>query len=402
MIIGLFGIYGVYNFGCEAIVRGAVNFINTAFPGSKILYFSYNYKYDRAVLSDLQIDVCEVQHSKSIPKKIINRIQTAFGIEHRCLLFDYSTMLESVDAIFSIGGDIYTIPAVNRQHEKYPYYNTLVNFCSKACAMGKPVVVYGASVGPWGDYSKAVHYYVSNMKKYRAILCREKKSEDYLTNLGFENVKFFPDPAFQVNGKNTIVAEKKYIGVNLSPLSFAEIYGSNGLNIHSELAKLMDEIVDTFNRDLMFVPHVISPNKNDNDYVFMKDIKEAMANRERVYCANYQNGFLGIKEQLKQCQVVVAARMHCAINAVHENIPAIFLSYSQKSVGMCQYIYGNTDYLIDLKSINLQLIKKIHTVLEQRESVVEQLTIRNKEIYDYYCENIEELKSYFDRLKSKD
>lgn len=32
MNIGLYGIYGVYNFGCEAIVRGTVQFIERVYP----------------------------------------------------------------------------------------------------------------------------------------------------------------------------------------------------------------------------------------------------------------------------------------------------------------------------------------------------------------------------------
>ena len=39
----LIGIGGVYNYGCEAIVRGTVNILKSINPEVKISYASYNY-----------------------------------------------------------------------------------------------------------------------------------------------------------------------------------------------------------------------------------------------------------------------------------------------------------------------------------------------------------------------
>jgi polysaccharide pyruvyl transferase WcaK-like protein len=57
MKVGLYGILGVYNFGCEAIVRGAYNFIRTVYPESEIVYFSYSPEFDKRALADLN-SVC--------------------------------------------------------------------------------------------------------------------------------------------------------------------------------------------------------------------------------------------------------------------------------------------------------------------------------------------------------
>ena len=42
----LIGIGGVYNYGCEAIVRGTVNILKSINPEVKISYASYNYEDD--------------------------------------------------------------------------------------------------------------------------------------------------------------------------------------------------------------------------------------------------------------------------------------------------------------------------------------------------------------------
>lgn len=52
--------------------------------------------------------------------------------------------------------------------------------------------------------------------------------------------------------------------------------------------------------------------------------KNKMVNKDHVFFADFSNGFIGLKEYLSKCYVVVAARMHCAVNAIDANVPAIF------------------------------------------------------------------------------
>lgn len=91
-------------------------------------------------------------------------------------MIDYEAIIDSVDVIVSIGGDIYTIPQVARERHKYSYYNPLVDFCERAIRKGKEVIVYGASVGPWGKYKKAIDYNIQALSKYKMIFCREETS----------------------------------------------------------------------------------------------------------------------------------------------------------------------------------------------------------------------------------
>jgi polysaccharide pyruvyl transferase WcaK-like protein len=101
---------------------------------------------------------------------------------------------------------------------------------------------------------------------------------------------------------------------------------------------------------------------------------------------------LGVKKQLGECAVTVAARMHCAINSIVESTPTIFLSYSQKSIGMCQYVYGETDYLVKMEDIEKNLENVFDRVWMKKADIVNQLTIRNKEIDDEYDKGLEELR----------
>lgn len=391
MKVGLYGIYGVYNFGCEAIVRGAYKFIKNLYPDCKIIYYSFSYSYDKTRLEDLDLDIIPVEIQNSIIKRGINKFFRIFNIEKQYLMFNADKIIDEIDLLISIGGDIYTIPQALREKEKYSYYNPLVDFCDRAIEKGKNVIVYGASVGPWGNYKKAVDYNVKALSKYKIILCREEESIGYLKSLGLTNVFFFPDPAFQIRGE--LEGEsKKYIGINLSPLSLIELYGNINEDYIVKLATILDELYKKTSIELMFIPHVLSPDEMDNDLYFLEKIKNLMRYKENVSIADTSKGFVGIKEYLSKCYVVASARMHCAINAIDENIPAIFLSYSQKSIGMCKYIYGNDHFLIDLKNIEDELIVKVMEILENQERILNSITIKNNEIRQYYESNIVRIK----------
>ena len=383
MRIGLYGIYGTYNFGCEAIVRGAIKLIKEKFGDCEIVYFSYSYEFDRKALSDLEIKIVPVENKCPFIVRAINKVLRLTNCEKQILTIPFRKIIDQIDIIFSIGGDIYTIPAYLREREKYPYYNHLVDFCNRAISHGKRVIVYGASVGPFGKYKKAVDYYTKNLSKYEKILCREQTSVDYLKSLGLNNMTFFPDPAFTVRSGTTEEVEKQYIGVNLSQLSLNETNGSCGEKEVKSMSSLMDKLIENTGEKLLFIPHVVSENPNDNDYLFLKEICNGMSHKDKVIFADYSGGFLGIKIQLRECKIVISARMHCAINAICENVPTIFLSYSQKSIGMCKYVYGNEKWVIKLGDINTDLISKVTELLNNRETVSQMLSDRNKEILEY-------------------
>ena len=389
--VGLYGIYGTYNFGCEAIVRGAVKFIRKNFGECDIIYFSYSYEFDRKALGDLDIRIVPVENKHTFTVRAINKALRILKFEKQLFTIPFKNIMDQIDVVFSVGGDIYTIPAYLREREKYPYYNHLVNFCNEAINRGKKIIVYGASVGPFGKYKKAVKYYLNNMRRYDKILCREQDSVDYLRTLGLKNMTFFPDPAFTVRLEQTEEVDKQYIGMNLSPLSLNETNGGYGEKEVKSMALLMDRLIDETSENLLFVPHVVSKNPNDNDYMFLEEVCNEMANRDKVTFADYSGGFLGIKRQLRECKIVISARMHCAINAVCENVPTIFLSYSQKSIGMCKYVYGNDKWVIKLGDINKDLIGKTKEMLDNHEKISQVLVARNKVIMKEIDENTVDL-----------
>lgn len=337
----LIGIGGVYNYGCEAIVRGSVEILRQCFPFIEITYVSYNYEYDADRLKDLNIKILNRKHSnkrwtvKNIYKKILSYVGLKYNI------YESPSITDGYDAVFSIGGDIYTLDYKGGYNYSLPY------FIDKSIKRNPTLkyILWGASVGPFSKNKKAEKYFKKHLSRAHLIVAREEVTRNYLEALGIkDNVVFAPDPAFFVPFENSTSHKntKITIGINLSPLSALYTYGDIEKAIEIQ-KNTIEDIVNLHNVDVVLIPHVIAPNNTDNDLWFLNRIYQSISNvnKDRIKLIDTDDGFIGRKEILKDLDYMIAARMHCAINAISCGVPTLFLSYSAKAKGMSKYIYGD-------------------------------------------------------------
>ena len=345
----LIGIGGVYNYGCEAIVRGTYNILKKVYPEVNVSYASYNYVFDKERLKDLDITILERENCRKWSiKNIIRKICSLVGIKYN-ISFDNFRQLKNFDSVFSIGGDIYTLNSDNS------YNDSLPKFMSNLQKSGVKYILWGCSVGPFDSNLRALKFYRSHLKSIDAIIAREYETISYLRQIGvYDNVTFAPDPAFMVEGpsKNQLgeKSEKFTIGINLSPLSALYEYGSIE-NAIKEQRKIIEALIDKYDADIILLPHVLARYPLDNDLNYLLKIKDQLSDcvSKRVKIIDNDPGFIGIKEEIIKCDIVLAARMHCAINAICCEVPTLFISYSKKAIGMSEFVYGSENNVITLK-----------------------------------------------------
>lgn len=391
--IHLIGIYGLYNFGCEAIVRGTYYLLKKADSDCVIYLHSYTPDYDKNVLKDLDIKVLP------IIKKRMNYLLWKINVFLERHNFNYQISSEnynlSKNAIFlSIGGDIYTIPEKFWDSVDYFEYNDLITKGEEILKKNK-LIIWGASIGPFGKSKRINDYYFTHLKKVNYILVREKYSYGYLKKNDINNLKLIDDPAFYVIS-NFDEKTDEYIGMNFSPLSLGEMASEN---ILSSIIRVVVKIFYKYDKKILFIPHVISEtNVNDDDYRFLKNIVNLLPVEVRKSIRIVENSnFLDTKKYIRKCKIIIAARMHCAVNAICEGVPTIFLCYSQKGFGMALNIYDNTEFAVRLNELDEKLTDKIDILFDnynEYQSIIENklkiIRSKEKDIVDFIRKEIME------------
>lgn len=347
----LFGMGGLFNYGCEAIARGTEIIIRKIYPSAVIRYASYYPDIDRRRLAGSSI---EVVPRPRVFRRNWRRIVGAFlkklapGI-----LFNQEDLrcLRDVDVVLSVGGDLYTMNTAG----SIP--RGLMAFGEVASKHGKKYVLWGASVGPFSSNPAAEALIIGHLRRMTHTTVRESFSLLYLQEHGVRNCSLFPDPAFFVapemvrdpvrDGVN------KILGVNLSPLSLRYA----GLDLDLELGRQADALValvEKFGLSLKLLPHVVcSDSEGDDDLRYLRKLHALLSSRlgGRVEIVDNDPGFVGIKRHLLGCDALIATRMHCAVNALSAAVPTILLSYSAKAKGMSDFVYGSQDYCVPVNEL---------------------------------------------------
>lgn len=368
----LVGIEGVYNYGCEAIVRGTTEILKKYDKDVKVSYASYNYQDDVKRLSGCDVNVIERKHcSRWSIRNIIRKLLSFVNIKYR-IPFDDVSLFKNFDTVFSIGGDMYTL------YSNGDYNKELPAFLEKGKAQGVKYVLWGASVGKFEKNPCALKFYKDHLRKIDALIVREEVTFEYLKSLGLDDTIYLaPDPAFFVPSEEyeKPINNRPLVGINLSPHSALYEYGNIEEGIKRQVRAIVG-IIEKMQCDILLLPHVYSRDVNDDDRQYLLNIKKALPEKYRcnVSIIDTDPGFVGLRRYLSKCDYVIAARMHCAVNSVCTGVPTLFVSYSEKAKGMAKYIYGNDSALLSLADFeNTQLVVDKLNNIQLTESMLREI-----------------------------
>src|SRR5690606_9565115 len=100
--------------------------------------------------------------------------------------------IESVDAVIAVGGDNYSLD--------YRLPSLFMGIDKLALDLNKPVVLWGASVGPFEREPDFVPVIRRHLARMDYVFVRESVSYEYLTErLKLTNIAQMTDPAFMLN-----------------------------------------------------------------------------------------------------------------------------------------------------------------------------------------------------------
>lgn len=367
------------NRGCEALVRSTVGLIRSELPDATFLVPSDDAAYDAAlwpehashgvtfVSSFFPLAGRIWTHLKRLPIRAFKGVPYPLPCPT-----DLKQVLDSVDAVLAIGGDNYSldyrIPVITQAVDAF------------AMNMGKPVYLWGASVGPFErepHYVPAISAHLANM---RHIFVREQSSYDYLTgSLGLENVSLAADPAFSLQQEQLDMTgfwpndQGDVVGVNFSPLVARKEF-SDGTSTQSVLREVIANLLQK-GKQVLLIPHVFEdPDNNDLDFMSREVV--ASGQMDRVGIVPALNA-AQMKFVISHLSMLVAARTHATIAAFSTHVPTISLSYSVKSIGINRMLFGHANYTIPTRGLTGdQVISSANDLDAVKVDVANQLKAR--------------------------
>lgn len=351
------------NRGCEAIVRGTMEILTETFGADLTVRAGVMASPVTALAqknheTDPRITNFAVSHvgSRLSPKWWMSQANARLGTNFHGHTRDLHDPARSVACALELGGDNYSL-----DYGRPWDYMAVDRWLAKR---GIPVVIWGASVGPFEadeDFAPIIH---AHLKTLAGIFVRETATRDYLARHGISrNVHLVADPAFCMTPsepKDPAISElvmEGMIGINISPLVARFSHTGGDLDAwRSNAAEMIVAAAERTGRPVLLVPHVGSPKADEDDFAFMADLYGMVAPRLAVpvRIAPATLGAAELKWLISRCTVFAGARTHSTIAALSSCTPTLSLSYSVKAVGINQDIFGHQEFCKSVKSISVE------------------------------------------------
>jgi polysaccharide pyruvyl transferase WcaK-like protein len=234
-------------------------------------------------------------------------------------------------------------------------------------------------VGPFSD-SNIFEEVSRNLRIADLITVREEKAHVYLDSMGCRNMIKVGDPAYMMTPKPSGITIRNddteiLIGINLSRLAMNYIFGEQ--HTHEDFLQIVSSIRPLIDLDprikLILIPHVMSSRGGvQDDCLFLSQIRDELKVPEKkIVLLPYGLGSQKTKDVMRQCDTVIASRMHCFVGSVSVGTPAIMVAYSDKGYGMTRYAYGDEQWVVGLQELTnpTALVQKVSEILKNKNSI---------------------------------
>jgi colanic acid/amylovoran biosynthesis protein len=368
------------NRGCEAIVRSTVSAIRSIAPETRFLVPSDNIACDSAQWPEAAAHGVEFVraynapytrywvHTQRLPLPWLKRLGWPFPFP-RWL----REQMPSVDGVLSVGGDNYSLD--------YRLPSPLMGLDGLALDLGKPTILWGASVGPFEKEPAFVPAIRKHLGRFDLVGVRETVSHDYVTGqLGLANVMQMVDPAFGLEKEPVdsrdfwpTGAANGVLGLNVSPL--IERYKRQGQDLRMEVIAFIRKVVEGYGLNVLLVPHVIPLDgaEKNNDARYMSPILEATADLgAAVSMTPVRLNAAQIKDVISKLRFFIGARTHATIAALSTGVPTISISYSVKARGINRDLFGHEDVVLPTPSMSARSLEQGLQYLIENESGLKQ------------------------------
>jgi colanic acid/amylovoran biosynthesis protein len=372
------------NRGCEALVRSTLELLQSEFGKVEILVPSYRPDLDAKQWPEAETNGCKFVRAMPFPtelkwwgraRKLLPFLKNIY-LPNYALPKDIEADIASCDALLVIGGDNITLD--------YGIESLLwhIRFAQHAQRMGKKVMVWGASIGPFSKEPAIERFTADFLKSADCVTIRETISQQYLTDIGVtKNVALVADGAFVMTpqpvdtaGFWPTSATEGVLGFNISPLiqKFRPA-GEATEVLQREVANFLKETLDKNDISILLLPHVdpLDGDAVNSDSHYMRQILAMTGNYNgRISIAPSTFNAAQLKFILSQCKYFIGARTHATIGALSCLVPTVSIAYSIKAKGLNRDLFGNEDYVLETPLVSKDTLHKYFKTLVNDKAAV--------------------------------
>ncbi|MBT3832806.1 MAG: hypothetical protein HOF53_15210 [Gammaproteobacteria bacterium] len=349
------------NRGCEAILRGTMEILRHAYDSelnvqAGVVATPEVVNRQNAGEMDPQVDsfsLRALEGPRWSPGWFQAQSNRRFGTSFSPHLKDLKNVVGGATVAMQVGGDHYSL-----DYGRPTYFMAMDEFLFRNSV---PTVLWGASVGPFDSDPVFAKKMFNHLRRFSAILVRERESLEYLQANGVaDNVHLMADPAFLMKPSrpdaDPLVAPGT-IGINLSPmLAFYRGLKAADVDIGEWTRFCTGLVVEaaSFGRPILLIPHVGSSDPGNDDFSLLEAVCSQVSGTVPVDVQVLPRGLNApeLKWVISQCAVFVGARTHSTIAALSSAVPTLSIGYSRKARGINLDLYGHLNHCLDVGDLD--------------------------------------------------
>lgn len=369
------------NRGCEALVRSTIGLIRERLPDARFVVPSQSAELDRRQWPQAEAMGVEFVPAPAFPAsikwwnravRVLPALEKHLFPTHR-LPEPLREALRGCDAMIMSGGDV-----ISLDYGLASLYDWN-GYVDNAVALGKPVLLWAASVGPFAKKPHVEAFMGQHLRRYAAISVRESATAAYLAGLGLDAVELVADPAFTLEPEpfahEALLPQggAGVLGFNVSPLI-------RGYRPTEQARRELDQEIVAFLRQqaggelgVLLIPHVgpLDGGSGNSDHHYMQGLlREAGLDAARVRLAPDHLNAAQLKHLISQCRFFMGARTHATVAAFSTGVPTTSIAYSVKAKGINRDLFGHTDFVLDTPAVTRQTLAEHLALLQRDETAI--------------------------------
>ena len=410
--------YTWYEKGDAAIILGMMRALRQYIPDANITVLSFTPRVDNRKYKKYEVKFLRnllplspednspkfVKAAKLLPKLIEHWLWLKLRLPINSTENEILNAYADADIVISCGGGFLGGFEIGSLLHVYGIYF--------AKLLGKPTIIYGQSVEPFGNrlISLATKFVLNRVD---LITVREELSLAYLKSLSLKpEVLLTADAGFLIGsissheslkllaGEDIYQSQRSLVGVTVRKWDFLEYSDANlrFTNYLEVLAKTTEWLIYNMKATVVFFPQVIYAPKDD-DRVVSSEIASRIGEKQNIRVLTKDYSPEELKGIIGQMDLFIGSRMHSNIFALSMGVPTIAISYRRKTDGIMRML-GMSEYVINIPSLSFDnMVSLIRLAWANRSKIKQQLETKIPEVKNLALHNAEIVKTFLDSTR---